>query len=98
MAIPRVNRRNAVGAILATMACLAAYCVAFISVSYFDQINVFWFLPLAVIATVPMWAAQKSGENLIPQEVDDVHVDPVAGETILDENCLVEYHYWLKDN
>jgi len=39
---------------------LASHCAAFISVSYFDQIQVFWFWLLAVIAGVPVWAAQKN--------------------------------------
>ena len=32
--------------------CLAAHCTAFISVSYFDQIQLFWFWLLAVISTL----------------------------------------------
>ena len=39
--------------------CLAAHCTAFISISYFDQINVFWFWLLAIIAAMPMWIASK---------------------------------------
>ena len=39
--------------------CLASHCAAFISVSYFDQIQVFWFWLLAVIAGVPVWAHQE---------------------------------------
>jgi hypothetical protein len=31
---------------------------------------------LAVIAAVPIWAAQKSGENLIPQEPEDIFALP----------------------
>jgi hypothetical protein len=33
---------------------LASHCMAFISVSYFDQIKVFWFWLLAVIAALPV--------------------------------------------
>ncbi len=33
--------------------CLAGHCTAFISVSYFDQIQVFWFWLLATIAHMP---------------------------------------------
>jgi hypothetical protein len=54
------------------------------------RFNMFWFWLLAMIATVPIWAAQKSGANLIPQEAEDVHVKSVAGETISDENCLAK--------
>jgi hypothetical protein len=36
--------------------CLGAHCAAFISVSYFDQIQVFWYWLLALIAGVPVWA------------------------------------------
>jgi hypothetical protein len=32
--------------------CLACHCTAFISISYFDQIEVFWFWLLAVAATI----------------------------------------------
>jgi O-antigen ligase len=34
--------------------CLAAHCTAFISISYFDQIQVFWFWLLAVISTLSL--------------------------------------------
>jgi hypothetical protein len=67
---------------------LASHCAAFISVSYFDQIQVFWFWLLAVIAAVPMWAAQKSDENPIPQAANDDNVEPVTSGTISDESCL----------
>jgi hypothetical protein len=33
--------------------CLASHCTAFISISYFDQIQVFWFWLLATIAHLP---------------------------------------------
>ena len=33
--------------------CLACHCTAFISISYFDQIQVFWFWLLATIAHIP---------------------------------------------
>lgn len=39
---------------------LASHCAAFISVSYFDQIQVVWFWLLAMIAGIPVWAAQKN--------------------------------------
>lgn len=70
--------------------CLAAHCAAFISVSYFDQIQVFWFWLLAVIATVPMWAVQKSDEDLIPQGVEGVHVESGGGETVSHNNYLIQ--------
>ena len=69
--------------------CLAAHCAAFISVSYFDQIQVFWFWLLAVIATVPLWAVQKSDEDLMSQEVEDARVESGRGETVAGGNCLV---------
>ena len=43
--------------------CLASHCAAFISVSYFDQIQVFWFWLLALIAGVPAWAYQEPEES-----------------------------------
>jgi hypothetical protein len=43
-----------------------------------------------MIVAVPIWAAQKSGANLIPQKAEYDHVKSVAGETISDENCLAE--------
>jgi hypothetical protein len=42
---------------------LASHCAAFISVSYFDQIQVFWFWLLAVISGLPSWAYQKLEET-----------------------------------
>lgn len=42
---------------------LASHCAAFISVSYFDQIQVFWFWLLAVIAAMPSWAHQELAEE-----------------------------------
>ena len=45
--------------------CLASHCAAFISVSYFDQIQVFWFWLLALIAGVPVWAYQELTETAV---------------------------------
>lgn len=45
---------------------LASHCAAFISVSYFDQIQVFWFWLLAVIAGVPVWAHRELAEEPLP--------------------------------
>jgi hypothetical protein len=42
--------------------CLASHCAAFISVSYFDQIQVFWYWLLALIAGVPVWAYRELEE------------------------------------
>jgi len=67
---------------------LASHCAAFISVSYFDQIQVFWFWLLAVIAAVPMWAAQKSGEDAMTRAAGDVNTEPVTEGTISDGSCL----------
>ncbi|HLX69111.1 MAG TPA: hypothetical protein VKV04_05730 [Verrucomicrobiae bacterium] len=55
---------------------LASHCAAFISVSYFDQIQVFWFWLLAVIAGVPLWARQELAEEPLPaaaEKTDDAH-------------------------
>lgn len=55
---------------------LASHCAAFISVSYFDQIQVFWFWLLAVIAGVPVWAHQELEPESSPaaaERIDDVH-------------------------
>jgi hypothetical protein len=55
---------------------LASHCAAFISVSYFDQIQVFWFWLLAVIAGVPVWSRQVQEEKSVPEaaeRVDDSH-------------------------
>jgi hypothetical protein len=53
---------------------LASHCAAFISVSYFDQIQVFWFWLLAVIAGVPLWARQgleaETVQN-VAEKIDD---------------------------
>jgi hypothetical protein len=56
--------------------CLAAHCTAFISVSYFDQINVFWFWLLAMIANIPMWAIQKPIESRISQVAENINSHP----------------------
>ncbi|MGH7975349.1 MAG: O-antigen ligase family protein [Limisphaerales bacterium] len=66
--------------------CLAAHCTAFISVSYFDQINVFWYWLLAVIAAVPIWAAQKPVENPVPQVAANINESSVAGATTSGES------------
>jgi hypothetical protein len=39
---------------------LAGHCMAFISVSYFDQIEIFWYWLLAVIAGIPVVAWRKA--------------------------------------
>lgn len=54
--------------------CLAAHCMAFISVSYFDQIQVFWFWLLAVIATLARrWSAytERSASDAATAGEDD---------------------------
>jgi len=56
-------------------ACLAAHCTAFISISYFDQINVFWLWLLAVIATMPTWVAPK------PDQDDSISATENVGAT-----------------
>jgi hypothetical protein len=42
--------------------CLACNCVAFISISYYDQIIVFWFWTLAMIAALDVMRARQRGE------------------------------------
>jgi hypothetical protein len=68
--------------------CLAAHCTAFISVSYFDQINVFWFWLLAMIANIPMWAIQKPIESRIPQVAENINSHPSQAAIISNESCL----------
>ena len=57
---------------------LASHCAAFISVSYFDQIQVFWFWLLAVIGGMPSWAyearAEASAQNTAEPIGDLPHV------------------------
>lgn len=55
--------------------CLACHCTAFISVSYFDQIQVFWFWLLAAIAVVPEQASRKADEEASVREEEDLHDD-----------------------
>jgi hypothetical protein len=43
--------------------CLACLCTAFISVAYFDQIQVFWFWLLAAIASMPAQAERRAEEE-----------------------------------
>lgn len=69
--------------------CLAAHCTAFISVSYFDQINVFWFWLLAVIVGIPMWAAQKPVESRGPQFVENLNESPVTDDSISDKRYSI---------
>jgi hypothetical protein len=66
--------------------CLAAHCTAFISVSYFDQINVFWFWLLAVIASVPMWATQRPVESRAPQFAENLNESSVTDATTSGES------------
>ncbi len=56
---------------------LACHCTAFISVSYFDQIQVFWFWLLAAIAVIPEQAGRKAA------------AESASGETAgnFDEDC-----------
>jgi hypothetical protein len=53
--------------------CIVAHCTAFISISYFDQINVFWFWLLAVVAIAPTWALQQTVENFEPKVPEDIN-------------------------
>jgi hypothetical protein len=62
--------------------CLAAHCTAFISVSYFDQIQVFWFWLLASITAVPVWAYQEreseSKQNVTENSDESKNIGPAA--------------------
>jgi hypothetical protein len=50
---------------------LCSHCVAFISVSYFDQIQVFWFWLLAVLATLQVTANKRLAANRLLQSAED---------------------------
>jgi hypothetical protein len=57
--------------------CLASHCTAFISISYFDQIEVFWFWLLAVIAVIQARASQKGfSERMFQQDEDFSNTRP----------------------
>lgn len=59
--------------------CLAAHCMAFISVSYFDQIQVFWFWLLALIAGIPLWSVNQSATHAcVLNDTQDLEEDPVS--------------------
>lgn len=57
---------------------LACHCTAFISVSYFDQIQVFWFWLLAAIAVVPEQALRKAEEENSVTEAEHFDDDYTA--------------------
>ncbi len=50
----------------------------FYSSSYFDQINVFWFWLLAVIATMPMWGAPKPDRDDSIRATENIGAPPPA--------------------
>ena len=50
--------------------CLAAHCASFVSVSYFDQIQVFWFWLLAVIPCLAEVSVQNPAYEPIPEPTD----------------------------
>jgi len=61
---------------------LASHCAAFISISYFDQIQVFWFWLWAVIAILPTVPAIALNENsLSEQELQAAPAAVAKGET-----------------
>jgi hypothetical protein len=51
---------------------LACHCAAFISVSYFDQINVFWYWLLATIAALPRQSEHETGSEPISETQETV--------------------------
>ena len=52
--------------------CLACHCTAFISVAYFDQIQVFWFWLLAAIATLPVQAERRAEQEAEARAEDQI--------------------------
>ena len=52
--------------------CLACHCTAMISISYFDQSEVFWFWLLAAVAAIPGWVAERATET---EQADEGETD-----------------------
>jgi multisubunit Na+/H+ antiporter MnhG subunit len=51
--------------------CLACHCTAFVSISYFDQIEMFWFWLLAALAAAAAWQKQVAvAADLAPSVAD----------------------------
>ena len=46
---------------------LACHCTAFISISYYDQMQVFWFWLLAVFAALAVWLPKNAASGWVPQ-------------------------------
>jgi hypothetical protein len=46
---------------------LACHCTAFVSISYFDQMQVFWFWLLAVFAALAAWLQKAIPDRLLPE-------------------------------
>ena len=62
--------------------CLACHCTAFISISYFDQIQVFWFWLLATVAHMPERELKIAADEEITHPgtgFDETHAAPGAG-------------------
>jgi hypothetical protein len=61
---------------------LAAHCAAFVSISYFDQISVFWFWLLAVISSIQQFGNPVVAEHWQvewgPDTVEEQHADAVS--------------------
>jgi hypothetical protein len=57
---------------------LCAHCTAFIAVSYFDQIEVFWFWLLAVIAAVPLQLVEEVAADRELEAGAGIHPDEVV--------------------
>ena len=54
-------------------ACLAAHCSAFVSVSYFDQIEVFWLWLLAVIPCFMASPIQNPADEPLPEPEEEMN-------------------------
>jgi hypothetical protein len=62
--------------------CLACHCTSFISVAYFDQIQVYWFWVLAALASMPAAArarAETEQARQMTEEFDDQGMAVTAG-------------------
>ena len=67
--------------------CLSAHCAAFISISYFDQIQVFWFWLWAVIAVLPLKPVPVAAMNESPlgeQDFQTAEVVTAKGKTSIE--------------
>jgi hypothetical protein len=63
-------------------ASLTGHCVAFLSVSYFDQIEVFWFWLWAVITALPARERKGAMADMKPADEQSAEFPPVPGEVM----------------